>query len=70
MQKKNCFVTHFDIFIYINIFGVKYDLERFVCVCVVQVYLTVLGKNVPTKIISKMIVLVGTFFGLYEEKSL
>ncbi len=40
------------------------------CVCVVQVYLTVLGKNVPTKIISKMIVLVGTFFGLYEEKSL
>ncbi len=42
-----------------------------VCVCVVQVYPTLWGQNVPTTMaISKILVRVGTFFGPHEETSL
>ncbi len=41
------------------------------CVCVVQVYPTLWGQNVPTTMaISKILVRVGTFFGPHEETSL
>ncbi len=62
-------------YIYIYIYSLSVCECVCVCVCarvcVVQVYPTLWGQNVPTTMaISKILVRVGTFFGPHEETSL